>query len=80
MKEPDNALEFATEAVRYWPERWHFHKRLIELLITLERFDEAREALTYARSQDKSATHTAEADSFARNITSALRAKDGVRR
>jgi tetratricopeptide (TPR) repeat protein len=54
---PEQALVYAKEAVRYWPQRWHYQKRLVELLVILGRFDEARLALSKARSYDAAETH-----------------------
>lgn len=48
LHQPKEALEQARLAVYWWPKRFAYHKKVIELLIELGQLDEAREALKSA--------------------------------
>ena len=68
LNDPETAHTYARQAVDAWPERWHFHKQLVKLLVKLERWKDATEALSQARQLDKAGIHAAEATQLARLI------------
>ena len=68
LNEPDAAYPYARQAVQAWPERWHFHKRLVQLLVRLGRWDDARAALANARQSDRAGFHAEEAMQLERMI------------
>jgi hypothetical protein len=68
LDEPESALVHARESVRHWPQRWHYQKRLVELLVRLDRLDEAERALAAARGYDSAGTHLRDAERLAQLI------------
>ena len=67
LKQPEKALPFAKGAVRYWPQRWHYRKRYAQLLMRLQRWEEAVAVLQQgieqplAENQRQEALHLVEA-------------------
>ena len=67
LKQPEKALPFAKGAVRYWPQRWHYRKRYAQLLMRLQRWEEALAVLQegtkqpLAENQRQEALHLVEA-------------------
>ena len=52
LQQPQRALKYARLSAEYWPQRWHYQKRLAQLLLKLERYDEARQTLQAAMTRD----------------------------
>ncbi len=77
LKEPKQALPYARESVRYWPQRWHYQKRLVELLVQLRRLDEAEAALRSAVRYDAAGMHAQSAAELAQSIAIARTAPEG---
>lgn len=72
LGEPEQGLVYARDAVRYWPQRWHYQKRLVELLVSLGRLDEAKQSLAAARRYDVAGTHTDDANRLQALIAAAV--------
>ncbi len=68
LNDPASALQYARRAVAAWPERWHYHDRLVRLLVRLERFDEARETLAKGVDHDAPGLHGQEVRELAELI------------
>lgn len=62
LDDPLTALSYAEQAVRTWPRRWHYHYRLVKLLIRLDRLDVARAAFRAAIQQPSAALHPDQVD------------------
>jgi len=41
LGQPEQALRYAKHSVEYWPTRWHYRKRLAQLMMRLQLWDEA---------------------------------------
>ncbi|MFC1684681.1 tetratricopeptide repeat protein [Pseudomonadota bacterium] len=52
LNQPKEAIKHARKAVALWPERWHYQRRLIELLVEQGSLDEAKQQLQKARQAD----------------------------
>jgi len=74
------ALPYARQAVRIWPKRWHYHYRLVQLLIRLGQWQEAQAAFDVALVQSSAALHADQraelADALQNHSTENLRIHD----
>jgi tetratricopeptide (TPR) repeat protein len=68
LNDPARALDYAQQAVRTWPRRWHYHYRLVKLLIRLDRRDEADAAYRAALQQPTAALHPAQVQELAQAL------------
>jgi len=60
LKEPEEGLEHARQAVAAWPQRGVYHDRLIKILVRLGRIKEARDALERMKGYATTPKMTAE--------------------
>lgn len=72
LNDPETALLYARSAVDTWPRRWHYHQRLVELLIRTGRFDQAQAALQAAMQTDAAKLNPAEASRLRQRLESAI--------
>lgn len=68
LNDPEKALPYAREAARVWPQRWHYQKRHLELLVKLGRLDEADKVLQTARQFDPEGLHADDAERLSKLI------------
>lgn len=71
LNDLETALVFANAAVDTWPRRWHYHQRLVELLIRTGRLDQAQAALDRAMQTKASRLNLAAAESLTKRLASA---------
>lgn len=74
----EQGLVYGRQAVQYWPERWHYHQRLVELLVQLGRFEDAQNALDAALEYDPAGVHRASAAELDNLIRSARAPTEGT--
>ena len=58
----ESARMHAEAAIKAWPSQWAYRVQLVEVLLKMERFDEAREALVPAAELAKNAKQNAEVE------------------
>lgn len=68
LNDPARALPFAEAAVRTWPHRWHYHYRLVEALLRLNRVEDARNAFQRAVKTPSAALNKAQVAQLAERL------------
>lgn len=71
LHDPERAIGDARMAVKTWPYRWHYRKRLAELALRLSLFDESEKVLHKALNTDLADNLRAEAEALLSKVQAA---------
>lgn len=70
LNDPAGALPYARKAVKAWPKRWHYHYRLVQLLLRLGQVAEAKAAFQQALSIPSAKLHPNQVEELRRAVDS----------
>ncbi len=68
LDDPNTALPYAQAAVKTWPARWHYHYRLVQVLLRLGRLQEASDAFARAAALPSAQANRQQVDELRRQL------------
>lgn len=79
LNDPERAVDYAKRAVQAWPQSWHYHYRLIQLLLRLGRNQDARAAFEEALHYPSAALNPGQRNELATALNQAQPQRDKIR-